>query len=224
MRTPGAARRQPVGNPQRRKNASRAALALHARGGFGCTISDARRSPNASRPTRWLGCCSLSTAFADEIDFEAIPSNALVTGQFESIGLRVTGAGALSGLVISEGTFGSQNFDTSERSSTCICDDGLDNDGDALTDFPFDPGCAHAKAKKENPWCNDGIDNDGDTFIDFPADTYCTSASAVNEAAPSPVIGCGIGPELVFGVPLLAWARRRRHSAHVSQGARTGTA
>ncbi len=101
--------------------------------------------------------------------------------------------------------------DTSERSPLYLCDDGLDNDGDTKIDFPFDPGCANAKGKKENPFCNDGLDNDGDTFIDYPADTYCTSASASAETAPPPSYGgCGIGPELALGIPLLAWARKRK--------------
>jgi hypothetical protein len=71
-----------------------------------------------------------------------------------------------------------------------------------------------------NPWCNDGIDNDGDTFIDYPADSYCTSASAVNEAAPPPNNGggCGIGPELALGIPLLGWARRRKHASRAASG------
>jgi hypothetical protein len=286
------------------------------------------------------------------IDFETIASNALVTNQFESVGVRIAGVGALSGFVIAEGDLGSQNFgnsrtqilhfgdpdepttiqfvnpsnpnivvgatsfsarlgdgdllgedftvtffdlqgavlatsqhttaaggirvsetsanlgsligsvelrllassasgaaaddisyqlattqpacsngldddadgkadsadfgctsasDTSERSASYVCDDGLDNDGDALTDFPFDPGCAHAQAKKENPACNDGVDNDSDTLIDFPADTYCTSASASAESPPANIgYVCGIGPELALAVPLVAWARRRR--------------
>ena len=101
--------------------------------------------------------------------------------------------------------------DLSERTTLYLCDDGLDNDADTLIDYPFDPGCAHAKAKKENPPCNDGLDNDGDTFIDYPADTFCTSASGGAEVAPPPGSGgCGIGPELALGLPLLAWARRRR--------------
>jgi hypothetical protein len=101
--------------------------------------------------------------------------------------------------------------DLSERTTLYVCDDGLDNDGDTFIDFPFDPGCAHAKGKKENPQCNDGLDNDGDTFIDYPADTFCTSASGGAEVAPPPGPGgCGIGPELALALPLLAWARRRR--------------
>lgn len=47
------------------------------------------------------------------------------------------------------------------------CNDGFDNDGDGLVDFPEDVGCPHPAIDKENPACQDGIDNDGDTFIDY---------------------------------------------------------
>jgi len=113
------------------------------------------------------------------------------------------------------------------------CDDGVDNDGDGLVDFPEDPGCANATADRENPQCNDGVDNDGDGKIDFdggasldldhdghidarfnpatPAvgapDPQCTIASRNKEAAG----GCGLGAELVFLLPLLARWRLVRH-------------
>ncbi len=79
----------------------------------------------------------------------------------------------------------------------------------------LDPGCAHSRAKKENPQCNDGLDNDADTLIDFPFDTNCATATGTNEAPPPPPGGggCGIGPELAALLPLLAWARRRRHAS-----------
>ena len=103
--------------------------------------------------------------------------------------------------------------DTSEKDAAYVCDDGVDNDGDTFVDYPTDPGCAHGRAKKENPHCNDGLDNDGDNQIDFPFDTYCTAASASAETAPPPSGGgCGIGPELAALMPLLAWARRRRRA------------
>ena len=47
------------------------------------------------------------------IDFEPIPSLTLVRDQFLSLGLRVTGAGPLSGLVFSEGMFGVGNYGNS---------------------------------------------------------------------------------------------------------------
>jgi len=63
------------------------------------------------------------------------------------------------------------------------------------------------------PWCADGIDNDADGLIDYPDDPGCTSASDAGEVNFVPQFhtfwGCGIGPELLLLVPLLAAARRR---------------
>jgi hypothetical protein len=42
------------------------------------------------------------------------------------------------------------------------CDDGEDDDGDGLADYPADPGCRSAAYSKENPQCNDRTDNDQD--------------------------------------------------------------
>jgi hypothetical protein len=47
------------------------------------------------------------------------------------------------------------------------CDDGLDNDGDGLIDYPDDPGCVDSLSGPENPPCNDKHDNDGDGFLDW---------------------------------------------------------
>jgi len=54
------------------------------------------------------------------------------------------------------------------------CNDGLDNDGDGLVDYPADPGCVSLEDDDEfneieEPvyQCSDGIDNDGDDFIDM---------------------------------------------------------
>ena len=97
--------------------------------------------------------------------------------------------------------------------STIACEDGLDNDGDGLIDYPADPGCSGATSKKENPQCDDGIDNDGDTLIDYPADPNCVAAWAANEAWVAFNPGCGLGAELTLVLaPLLFHARRRRRS------------
>ena len=74
------------------------------------------------------------------------------------------------------------------------CSDGIDNDGDGLTDFPADPGCANADDNDEAnappppaAQCSDGIDNDGDGLTDFPADPGCANADDNDEAnAPPP--------------------------------------
>jgi hypothetical protein len=82
-------------------------------------------------------------------------------------------------------------------SRTCrpaACNDGLDNDGDGIADFPNDPGCTASSDTDESdscpsgadcPACSDGIDDDGDGLIDYPDDTACSSASSVSEACPT---------------------------------------
>jgi hypothetical protein len=67
------------------------------------------------------------------------------------------------------------------------CDDGEDNDGDTLVDFPDDPGCEDADDNDEaddpvTTECNDGEDNDGDTLVDFPDDPGCEDADDNDEA------------------------------------------
>lgn len=58
--------------------------------------------------------------------------------------------------------------------------------------------------------CYDGFDNDGDGFIDHPADSGCTSG--LDGAETLPTYTCGVGPELVGVLPVLALARRRRRA------------
>jgi large repetitive protein len=78
-------------------------------------------------------------------------------------------------------------------SSTCepaACNDGIDNDGDGLIDYPNDPGCASPSGTSEVddcpsgpncPECSNGIDDDGDGFIDWPDDIGCSSAGDDDE-------------------------------------------
>jgi glucose/arabinose dehydrogenase len=87
------------------------------------------------------------------------------------------------------------------------CSNALDDDGDGLTDFPADPGCAGEESLAENPACNDGSDNDGDGFIDL-ADPGCGGDPARNREGPSGA--CGLGFELALVLPGLARLRRRR--------------
>jgi subtilisin family serine protease len=99
--------------------------------------------------------------------------------------------------------------DSEETSASLLCDNGDDDDLDGYVDVA-DPGCVHPSWPKEDPACDDGIDNDGDGGTDHdgnPADTQCLARSwAQSEAA----IGCGLGAELVFLLPLLQRLRRTR--------------
>lgn len=64
------------------------------------------------------------------------------------------------------------------------CNDGADNDGDGLNDFPADPGCSVLNDNSErDPYlvCDDGIDNDGDGSIDYPADPECAAPASNSE-------------------------------------------
>lgn len=71
------------------------------------------------------------------------------------------------------------------------CHDGLDNDADNLTDYPFDPGCSSIEDNDEtNPMCSDGLDNDADNLTDYPQDPGCTSAAdndEVDQSGPADV-------------------------------------
>ncbi|MBP6912260.1 MAG: hypothetical protein KBB88_03625, partial [Candidatus Pacebacteria bacterium] len=70
---------------------------------------------------------------------------------------------------------------------TYQCNNGIDDDGDGLIDYPADPGCTSPTDDSE--WnappvtyqCNNGIDDDGDGLIDYPADPGCTSPTDDSE-------------------------------------------
>jgi hypothetical protein len=64
------------------------------------------------------------------------------------------------------------------------CNDGVDNDGDSLTDYPHDPGCDNATDDSElnvAVACDNGRDDDNDGKIDYPADPGCSSPSDTDE-------------------------------------------
>jgi len=64
------------------------------------------------------------------------------------------------------------------------CDDGLDNDGDGLSDFPDDPGCmapADTLERASDLVCDDGLDQDGDLATDHPADLGCPDPAGRRE-------------------------------------------
>jgi len=74
-------------------------------------------------------------------------------------------------------------------SRTCqpvACADGIDNDGDGLADFPFDPGCESYSDDDETdpatpPVCSNGMDDDNDQQTDYPADYGCSGAGSSSE-------------------------------------------
>ena len=80
------------------------------------------------------------------------------------------------------------------------CNDGLDNDGDSLIDYPADPCCRTSLADIDEynaplAQCADGIDNDGDLLVDL-ADLGCSSATDNDETdvATSVHVGSLTGP------------------------------
>ncbi len=107
---------------------------------------------------------------------------------------------------------------TTGNTVTYQCGDGVDNDGDSLSD-ENDPGCTTASDDDESDEevivedtpapplgsggnyisysCSDGQDNDGDGKMDYPSDPGCTSTVDDNEIDPS---GYTLGCEIV-GTP-----------------------
>jgi hypothetical protein len=80
------------------------------------------------------------------------------------------------------------------------CRDGIDNDGDGLTDFAGgDPGCSSPDDDDETnaapvPQCRDGIDNDGDGFTDFAGgDPGCSSPDDDDETNAPTTTQCSDG-------------------------------
>jgi subtilisin family serine protease len=83
------------------------------------------------------------------------------------------------------------------------CSNGVDDDGDGLTDFPADPGCSSTSDNDEfnapappPAACSNGVDDDGDGLTDFPADPGCSSTSDNDEfnapAPPPPACSNGV--------------------------------
>jgi len=115
-------------------------------------------------------------------------------------GLTIVGTGTYNGAVASW----IAHFDR--------CSNGLDDDGDGLTDYPNDPGCQSATSSLENPKCDDDLDNDGDGGIDWDGgadgstpDPQCTAPWKNREGTG----GCGLGAELVGALGALLVGRRR---------------
>jgi len=95
------------------------------------------------------------------------------------------------------------------------CNDGLDDDGDGLVDYPDDPGCVDEFDTDERGAsfeCDNGIDDDGDGLIDFPDDDGCLDTTGLLEA-PEP----GLTTMLGVGVLALCAFRTRRREIGANQ-------
>ena len=70
------------------------------------------------------------------------------------------------------------------------CSDGMDNDGDGMTDYPDDLGCTSENDETEDsltmPQCADGRDNDGDGLKDYPYDPGCIAMQQDDETDDCP--------------------------------------
>lgn len=70
------------------------------------------------------------------------------------------------------------------------CEDGEDNDGDGMTDFPDDLGCkGESDDNEDDPpsaQCMDGRDNDMDGKTDYPSDPGCYAAHQDDEVDDCP--------------------------------------
>jgi hypothetical protein len=92
------------------------------------------------------------------------------------------------------------------------CSDGLDDDGDGLTDFPNDPGCTDAFDTDERGAayeCDNGLDDDGDGLFDYPDDFGCSSPFDDAELTPTiPTGGYGAAILTLLAAGILAKATR----------------
>jgi hypothetical protein len=71
-----------------------------------------------------------------------------------------------------------------------VCRDGVDNDGDGLTDL-VDGGCLSADDPSEEHDCSDGLDNDGDGRVDFDPATYANPGDETTPPGGDGDPGCG---------------------------------
>jgi tetratricopeptide (TPR) repeat protein len=97
---------------------------------------------------------------------------------------------------------GQEDADLDGTGDACdlVCGDGVDNDADALADFPADPGCATADDDSERTselTCDNGLDDDADGGADFPGDPGCAGPSSETE---EPECQNGIDDDGRFGI------------------------
>jgi hypothetical protein len=107
------------------------------------------------------------------------PSQACASGPLPAAGVYTIRVWQPSAL-----TTGAYTLELARNPCASDCQDGVDNDGDGLIDFPADLGCANADDLSERRECNDGYDNDGDGFTDFAGgDLGCpTNNSTIEDA------------------------------------------
>ncbi|MBN2203105.1 MAG: hypothetical protein JW700_02895 [Candidatus Aenigmarchaeota archaeon] len=85
--------------------------------------------------------------------------------------------------VISVGLFVQAAFAKPTTRALAECKDGIDNDGDGLSDLN-DPGCSSKNDKSEldsSVECDDGLDNDEDGNVDYN-DSGCTGPTDTDES------------------------------------------
>ncbi|MEZ4402634.1 MAG: hypothetical protein R3B06_21615 [Kofleriaceae bacterium] len=100
-----------------------------------------------------------------------------------------------SGVLLCPSGYACQGTAGSRTCQPAGCNDGTDDDGDGLIDYPNDPGCTSPSDPDETddcpsgptcPVCSNGIDDDGDGQTDYPTDLGCSAASGTTE------VGCAI--------------------------------
>jgi len=129
--------------------------------------------------------------------FVAIDGSGTASGAYTltTTGLIAIG-GSCEGPLFQAGAFTCATGSSCEGTAgmrTCVptqCADGMDNNGNTVADYPFDPGCTSLNDATEEdvcpgancPVCSNTTDDDTDTTTDFPMDFGCSSASANTEA------------------------------------------
>jgi hypothetical protein len=189
-----------------------------------------------------LGTQAFSTVFDKLSPGQAIGQHEADVANGDSGGAAFTGSSTtaeLIGILFARGVFADQPNDTSLMDTQGVgnlgfivdlfayrndilaiidqpdCNDGLDDDGDGLTDFPDDPGCIDEFDTDERGAsfeCDNGIDDDADGLTDFPDDDGCLHPTNPIEA-PEP----GLTSMLSVGVLALCALRRRATRPGASQ-------
>ncbi len=81
--------------------------------------------------------------------------------------------------------FGALIFIYNVEAAPKKCNNGIDDDGDGLIDYPSDPGCSSNGDNNERGTieCDNGLDSslDADILADYPNDIGCTSAFDTSE-------------------------------------------